>query len=513
MPKFSSKQHQPNRRGVVATTDVRARTYEGHLGFERDAKSELFLLAVTNMVSEDTFYESGRDRDDRFKQLCWAVATTEPEWLARFIPYLRNTMQMRSAALVAAAHYVAAGAPGGRQVVDKMLTRSDEPAEILAFYAQEYGRQFPQPLKRGVADACQRLYTEQNALKYDGQSKAWRMGDVLALVHPKPLGAEQSALWRWLLDTRHNREEIVLPEGNPMVWARSTLERIPVENRRAVLHGAEIERELASAGMTWESLSGWLQGPMDAEAWEAVIPSMGYMALLRNLRNFEQAGVSSFMLDYVSAKLTSPDEVARSRQFPFRFLSAYKSLESERFSYAIEQALDLSVQNIPHFGGKTLILIDQSGSMDATLSGRSTLRRSEAAALFGFALAKRCADADTIIYGSAAYLVEPTGSVLRLTEKYGLGNLGGTNTWGTASGAFADHDRIVVLTDEQAHPGYVPEFGVPCYTFNLAGYHVAHAPSGEKGFYTFGGLTDAGFRMLSMLDQTGRDSWPFMADA
>ena len=31
---------------------------------------------------------------------------------------------------------------------------------------------------------------------------------------------------------------------------------------------------------------------MDAEAWEAVIPSMGVMALVRNLRNFDQAGIA-----------------------------------------------------------------------------------------------------------------------------------------------------------------------------------------------------------------------------
>jgi hypothetical protein len=34
-------------------------------------------------------------------------------------------------------------------------------------------------------------------------------------------------------------------------------------------------RALADAGVSWERLSGWLLGGMDAEAWESVIPSMG----------------------------------------------------------------------------------------------------------------------------------------------------------------------------------------------------------------------------------------------
>ncbi|MET9731017.1 TROVE domain-containing protein [Streptomyces sp. NPDC006458] len=75
--------------------------------------------------------------------------------------------------------------------------------------------------------------------------------------------------------------------------------------------------------MTWESLAGWLLGPMDAAAWEAIIRSMGLMALTRNLRNFDEAGVSDEAAEQVAARLADPEEVRRSRQFPYRFLSAY----------------------------------------------------------------------------------------------------------------------------------------------------------------------------------------------
>ena len=33
---------------------------------------------------------------------------------------------------------------------------------------------------------------------------------------------------------------------------------------------------VAAAGMTWEALAGWRRAPIDAAAWTAVIPSMGY---------------------------------------------------------------------------------------------------------------------------------------------------------------------------------------------------------------------------------------------
>jgi len=41
------------------------RTFEGAPGFVREPKLELFLLAVSNMVGEDTFYEAASDRDAR----------------------------------------------------------------------------------------------------------------------------------------------------------------------------------------------------------------------------------------------------------------------------------------------------------------------------------------------------------------------------------------------------------------------------------------------------------------
>lgn len=505
MSKFSSRPARANVTAPVKTTRQRVLTYEGHVGYEREPKSELFLLAVSNLVREDTFYEGASGRDQRFKALVHAVTSEDPEWVASFIPYLRDTMQMRSASVVMAAEYVAAGGPNGRRVVASALSRPDEPAELLAYWAQEYGRNFPAPIKRGVADAVTRLYTERAALKYDGLSRAWRMGDVIDVTHPKPTGEWQSNLFRWLLDTRHNRAEIALPDGCAMIAARAALEEITVASRREALD----PETLSAAGLTWEALSGWLQGPMDAQAWEAVIPSMGYMALLRNLRNFEQAGVSGAVLTTVAARLADPEQVARSRQFPLRFLSAYRNITSERFAWPIEQALEHSVGNIPRLNGRTLILVDVSGSMNDRLSARSELRRWDAAALFGVALAKRCESARVIAYNTQAYEIGLTHPVMRTVEDIKRIVGGGTLTMQTLAAAYGREDRVVILTDEQAHRGPDVHVSAPVYTFNLGGYAPAHMQQGEKGSYVFGGLTDAGFTLLKTLDEMKPGRWPW----
>lgn len=498
----------------IRTTGAVGVTHEGGTGYARDARSELFLLAVTNMVREKAFYESAADRDDRYVRLIHQVTAEDPAWVRSFVPFLRDRLNLRSASLVMAAEYVRAGGASGRAVVASALQRADEPAEMLAYWTATHGRAIPKPVKRGVADAVARLYDERSALRYDGQDAKWRMADVLDLAHPSPRAPWQAALFRYLLAKRHKRE--VLPvEGLPMLAAAHELEALPVEQRRAVL---DDPARLASAGFSWERLSGWLQGPMDAKAWEAVIPSMGYMALLRNLRNFEQAGVSRATIGAVSARLADPSEVARSRQLPLRFLNAWKASESMTFGPAIEAALDASLGNVPSLTGSTLVLIDTSGSMMDTYSGKAKAQRWETAALFGVALARRAERADVFAYNDrpTRVVVRSETSLLRAADAIRAFVGGGTRTWDCVQQTFSGHDRVVILTDEQAfapslffrsnRPDLVVPASIPVYTFNLAGYAMGHAPADDNR-HTFGGLTDAAFSAIAMLERRRSMDW------
>ena len=179
---------------------------------------------------------------------------------------------------------------------------------------------------------------------------------------------------------------------------------MPTDQRRGYLR-EQGTKVLAEAGATWEWLSGWLPGGMDAEAWEAVVPSMGYMALLRNLRNFDEAGISPDAIRYVNGVLANPERVARSRQFPYRFWSAYRNAPSLTWATALEAALELSVRNIPALPGSTLVLTDTSASMTSPVSGRSKVRHFEIAALFAAAVAKRAQDVELVSFATRSELV------------------------------------------------------------------------------------------------------------
>jgi hypothetical protein len=504
-------------------------THEGAPGFARDPKSELFLLSVSHF-GDGSFYEAAPDRDRRFCALVHQVAVSDPEWTARFVPWLRDSANMRTASVVAAAEaakaLLADEKPGGRQVIASALKRADEPGELLAYWHSRYGRVIPKPVKRGLADAVAKLYDEYALLKYDTASHGYRFGDVIDLVHPSPRAGWQGQLFKHAIDRRHGNGDSAEISPLPMVaaqqWLRSESARSP-----AILLDPDA---LKRAGMTWEdalSLAGARVGKR--ELWTALIPSMGYMALLRNLRNFDQAGMPDDIAAVVAARLADPEQVAKSRQFPFRFLSAYRAAPSLRWAYPLEKALNASLANVPALKGRTLVLVDRSPSMwEQKFSEHSDMPWADAATLFGAAVALRAEQADLVEFWgrSRAVPYRTADSALKLTERFSFQPAPGGTDIPSAVRAHLHphHTRVVIVTDEQTQAGYLPSNmhyqhggmpptliddlvpkSVPLYMWNFGGYKHGAAPSGTGNRVTLGGLSDSAFRLIPMLE-AGRDA-------
>lgn len=523
MSKFNSV--SKTRKGVsspIKSTELTTFTGNGAVAYKREEKSELFLLAVSNMVGKDTFYESAKARDDRYVALVRKVAPLDAAWFRNFVAWLRNEAFMRSAAVVAAVEggkvlQETGKYPGyARAFVAASMGRADEPGEALAYYESKYGKNFPAFLKKGVADGARALYNEYSLLKYDTDSKGYRFADVIQLSHAKAVDSRQNDLFSHALDRRYNSDADI-PVSLSKLITRDGLMKTPVSQRRELLNSTLLK----DAGMTWEALSGWLQGPMDAQAWEAVIPSMGYMALLRNLRNFLQAGVSAKVLKDVLNKLSDPEQVAKSKQFPFRFLSAYQANKGNlKVSAALEEALEASLSNVPALSGRTLILVDRSGSMFGYHASDRELTMADKAAIFGSALALRAENATLVQFGTNAAEIKfnKTDSVLPMLSKYR--SLGGTATAAAIQQFFKGHDRVVVITDEQydsygwygsgGDPSDAVPANVPLYTWNLEGYK-AGGKSGNQKRHTFGGLTDKAFTQIPLIEAGQSAKWPWDA--
>jgi hypothetical protein len=558
MARFNARGHQAKPAVATVTSPLgtetkkaNTRTFEGGAGYTRGVKTELFLRATGAFHGgESSFYESADKRDDRLRELVREIAIEDPSWVFQFARWLRSEGNMRTAALMFAVEFVherldvgqhgcvGAAVPHpdsdeiiftNRRIIDAVCQRADEPGEILAIWTAWYGRRIPKPVKRGVADAAERLYNQRSLLKYDTSSQAFRFGDVLNLTHPTPREPWQGDLFQHALDRRYGRD-VGIPTSLRTLHANFALRE---DARLEQWLNAERLRE---AGMTWEDALSAVGSKVDkAKLWEALIPSMGIMALLRNLRNFDQAGVSDKAAVEVIERLTDPEQIAKSRQFPFRFLAAHRATEgSLRWAWPLEQALSHSLVNVPALSGRTLILVDRSPSMFPEYDHwfpklrKSDISRADQAAIFGSALALRAENPTLVEFGgkSRAIPVDRGVSVLKLVDRFTRDP--GTDIPSAVKQHYAGHDRVVILTDEQTRPGYLPSnmwrgYGgmpetevndlvpkhVPVFMWNFAGYSAAAMPSGNEARFHLGGLTDKAFQLIPILE-SGRDgSWPW----
>lgn len=561
MAKFNKAGIHARGSGPLTTAPVVSGvTHEGGSGYSRESKTELFLRATCNFAGEGSFYEKAAVKDERLRQLVTDLATTPEgwEWVQGFLPWLRGNGNIRSASILLAAEAVRARlakglhGEGNRALINAVQQRADEPGEVIAYWMSNYGRSIPKPIKRGVADAATRLYNQRSYLRQDKSAASVRFADVMDLTRPTmkipdekmtSLSADDrvwriaqtNALCNWIITDRHNREGAFPPPILNMIRARKILSGYEPDRRhefaRSVLDGDEQNANMlrnALAGQ-WEFLLSWLGegSPKNtltkAQQWQLMIPHIQYMALIRNLRNLDNAGISDELAETLIKKIADKSEVENSRQLPFRFWTAYREAPSLRWGYALEKALTYSTQNIPELSGRSLILIDTSRSMLDTMSDKSRMSRVEAAALFALSLAIKNPES-TDVYGFADGNFLVTGvqrglSVLKAVEAFirCVGNVGhGTRIWGNVRATYKkDHyARVIIFTDCQSHDSYSASIvgsEVPVYTFNLSGYSRASMPAMTGNRHSLGGLTEATFNLIKVIEAGKSGNWPWLS--
>lgn len=577
--------------GPLTTSPAQdALTHEDGGGFSRARKAELFLRATTGFAGEKKFYEKGVTHDDRMVELMRELAVMDWEWSSGFLPWLRQKANIRTTAILLACEAVdarlkgnlegandqpsAQGAginitdlPTNRQVIDAVQQRGDEPGELLQYWLNNHGHEgnspsgkwIPKPVKRGVADATSRMSTQRAVIRYDGLGPM-RMADLAELTHPKvrafPHPVEEDAppqrdpvqgpLFRYLITDRRGRDQVT-PEELVAIRNRQELSKLPPADRHTLAHQMQTgdmtatgKIRSAAAGQ-WEWVMSWLgedpkngKGLSKREQWEIVIPWMGYMALIRNLRNFDEAGIKDSLANKIASRISEPGEVLNGKQLPFRYLTAIKNAPSMRWEATLEAALNHCLPNITELAGRTLILIDLSGSMTAPMSAgrpgqRDTSNRPsmmEAAALFGVALG--CRNAGKVdMFGFADEVTPPfftvkNQSILKMTQK--ITNQASKVGYGTqmekaVRQTYNGQDRVCVFTDMQTmgagYSGYgagditqaVPA-DVHVFGFNLAGYSASAMATGATR-HEMGGLTDHTFGLIPLLEAGTKGAWPW----
>lgn len=272
--------------------------HEGAIAWRMTPEWELYTTVVTTMGTEDKYYEGGEDRVRRIADLVWKV---EPVFVAQLAIYAREAMHLRSVPLLllvelARCHH---GDNLVSKAVSRTVQRADEITELLMCYQWRTGRKdltgLSSQLRKGLAESFNH-FDEYQFAKYNRTDRKVTLRDALLLVHPKPKDEHQAEIFRKILsDTLET----------PYTW----------------------ETELSSVGQqSFES-----KEELDAakrETWKQLVESrrMGYMATLRNLRNLLRLDMDDETMQMVCDFIADPEAVRKSKQLPFRFLSAYLEL-------------------------------------------------------------------------------------------------------------------------------------------------------------------------------------------
>lgn len=481
--------------------------YEGAKAFVLTPQLELYTAVATAGLS-DQFYEKQSDKLIRLREL---IAKNDPAFVAKLAIYAREQMYLRSIPLVLAVEL--AKSQSGNAVVgqltNRVVQRADEITELLAYYAIANERndvkklnKLSKQLQKGLAAAFNK-FDEYQFAKYN-RDAAVKMKDALFLVHPKAKDEAQQVLFDKIA-----KDELQVP----YTW----------------------ETELSALGQLKYDSAELKKAAVKAK-WEELIESgkVGYMAMLRNLRNILEAEVSKEALKKVCAYIANEKAVANSKQLPFRFLSAYRELKGMNNGRvgllldALEQAVLYSAKNIAGFDDDTKVVIaaDVSGSMRKPVSAKSKVLLYDIGLMLAMLLKNRCENAITGMFGDTWKMITvPNKNILANVQEFYRreGEVGySTNGYLVVEDLLRKNkvvDKVMLFTDCQLwnsnnngenianmwkqYKKIAP--AAKLYLFDLAGYGNTPLNVQRDDVYLIAGWSDKIFNVLSAIED-GNDA-------
>jgi 60 kDa SS-A/Ro ribonucleoprotein len=375
------------------------KTHEGAPARIINPEQQLRRSVMACMLWEGEFYESGEDISERIVN---AVSQVKPEKVRDIAIEAREQMKSRHVPLLIAR--AMAKLPTHKHLVaetlERIIQRPDELTEFVAIYWKEGKQPLSAQVKRGLGLAFQK-FNEYSLAKYN-RDGAVKLRDVLFLSHAKPKDTEQADLWKRLVEKKLETPDTWEVELSASKDKKASWKRLLKENK------------------------------------------LGALALLRNLRNMEQASVNESL---VRAALLGADP---SRVLPFRFIAAARY--APKYEPELELCLFKCTESLPKLNGKTIVLVDVSCSMDAPMSSKSDMQRIDAACGLAMVLRQICENVEVLTFSQSLAKVPPRrGFALRdaivQSQPHGSTNLGEAVTYINKN---ISYDRMVIITDEQS---------------------------------------------------------------
>ena len=458
---------------------------------------------MSTLFGKDTFYRSSDTLvTEMKKEVKAAVEMGAFDFVANVAVHARIVMGIRTMPIVLVVEFAKALRDSKknydhmRKLVCDVIQRADQINDMYAYALEVFGDKgkVPMAIKRGVGDAFNKFNTYHFA-KYD-RDGAVKFRDVLRIVHPQAKNVEQGAIFQQII-----KESLEAPYTWEVELSKNG--QLPESERKT---NKQLWTELVQAGKK--------QVPGEP------FKGLGYMALLRNLRNICQADVDKeVMKQDVCDVLRDPKRVAKSKQFPFAFVQASNAISEvapQGVKNALNDALELSCGNIPQFGDDVVLFVDSSGSMQG--SGYLAYDEprgwapADQASVLAAALVKANAGAynlHIIYFDSVAreVKIDPNSKILKMAQELRALSKGGSTNLAAAFQKMKQlnltPDTLIVLSDMEVNG--MGSYERPDVVFknnrcvkvavNLNGSNTT--PLSQKdGWYQLAGWSDKMFKFI-----------------
>ena len=392
----------------------------GRITDKTAAQSNIALLrraVLANLLWENIAYMDGKDVAAEIKRL---IPLCDPMDVANLTIEARVMQKLRHTPLFLAVEMCKYDAtrPYVKEVLPKIVTRADMLTDFMALYWADGKCPICNAAKKGLAEAFHN-FKEYHFAKYDRDAEI-KLRDVMFMVRPKPINQLEEALYKKIAD-----RTLETPE-------------------------------------TWEVLLSKAHSPEEkAEVWTKLITEgkIGGKAMLMNIRNMQSAKVARPIIEQGLRELKG------AMLLPLDFLKAMR--ESDGFEREIEDAMLNTYANMPKLPGKTLFIVDVSGSMGSITSRGSSFSRLDQAAAMAMLAANQCEDFELVCTAGSDSQLKEAQEFIEYPSKgfkmfqqineasYRLGG-GGIFTYqcleklrGKLGNKMHDYARIIIFSDSQ----------------------------------------------------------------
>lgn len=389
---------------------------------DRSPLGNLRRTLLSCILWENNFYLDGKSISNI---LTTQLSEVPVEQACSLIDEARNKHNLRSAPIFLLSKMISLPSfkPVVKNLIPKVIHNPIDAEKLLTYYWENEKRPIPSTVPKCVKQGlstCLNKFSEYQFAKYLNH-KPISSRDLLRLTHPSPKNEIQAKIFQ--------------------------------ETVKKTIKEAE----------TWEQRLS--SGQNKKEVFETMLRDndLGIVALVKNLRNILNSGVSK---DLVTSKLL---EAKTEKLLPYQFIQASKYVPEMQST--LEQVMIKNLQGLEKLPGKTIILIDVSGSMESPVNKDSELNRLDCASAVAILLSQVCES--LVVFTFSDYIKE----VVKANPFQLMKNISSSQPHNGTRLKKAiqdintlDYDRLIIITDEESQDGITTAKVSKAYLLNVVGH-------------------------------------------